>query len=127
MKILFKSIAILGFLTLIGMILGFTANFQKQIDLVDTVRLFAIGIPLLLLSIFSLHLGFSNKASIHNWVKILVALLSVVMLGVTLHTLFRIPQEGWLKESVTADTYYLSTTDELPFPIEYFEIDIAHN
>jgi len=76
MKILFNSIAILGFLTLIGMILGFTANFQKQIDLVDTVRLFAIGIPLLLLSVFSLYVGFFDKAKGHSGVKIIVALLT---------------------------------------------------
>jgi len=121
-KITFGIIGVIGFFFAAWMLLGFTANFQRTIDLVGTVMLFLIGIPLTVLSSVSLYFCLSKKASPGSVMQIVIIVLSIVMISMAWHTVNRISAEGWLEEAVAADTIKTTSDDKYQYCIEIINI-----
>ncbi|WP_037285321.1 hypothetical protein [Saccharibacillus sacchari] len=121
-KITFGIIGVIGFFFAAWMLLGFTANFQSTIDLVGTVMLFLIGIPLTVLSSVSLYFCLSKKALPGSVMQIVIIVLSIVMISMAWHTVNRISAEGWLEEAVAADTMKTTSDDNYQYGIEIINI-----
>lgn len=121
-KITFGIIGGIGFFFAAWMLLGFTANFQRTIDLVGTVMLVLIGIPLIVLSSVSLYFCLSKKALRGSVMQIVIIVLSIVMISMAWHTVNRISAAGWLEEAVTTDTIKTTSDDKYQYCIELINV-----
>ncbi|OWA37568.1 hypothetical protein B9G55_05820 [Saccharibacillus sp. O16] len=122
MRIIFGLLGTMGAFSAVWMILGLTANFQKPIDLVGTVSLILIGIPLIAASVICLYFCFSRRVSINLTVRMVVIVVSMVVLGVAWPTLNGIPKEGWLRESITTDVIKTTADQQYQYRIEFINL-----
>lgn len=102
-RVAWISSIILSILSLIWFVCGATAFFQRSIDLIATVILIGLGIPMLSIIILSLTLIMrrwsptSNKRHISLWILILVTITLSIFLIRVVYT------EGWLNDRILSD------------------------
>lgn len=100
------------------MLLGYTANFQRTPDLVGSVTLFMIALPLLLLSIFAFITAFHPNMQRLLPLKWLLLAVTGVMLITAWNDARTITPSGWLTENVKSDTLKITEDDRYMYQME---------
>ncbi|GAB6929086.1 hypothetical protein JCM10914A_30690 [Paenibacillus sp. JCM 10914] len=111
-KLLWIGAAIFGVYSLIWFVMGATSNFQRQMDLPETVKLMFLGGPTLFLLVLSFWL-FIVKWNISSKVShffFIVGLLVLITFSIIL--IKNTTTEGWLEERVKSDSIKI-TSDQL--------------
>ncbi|WP_339279771.1 hypothetical protein NYE40_08295 [Paenibacillus sp. FSL W8-1187] len=106
---------------IIWFVLGNTANFQRNLDLVTTVILAICGIPSVILIILSL---FMLK---HGGVKSPVSMLGVISMMAIMIFLSKplyenVNTSGWLTDEINADTKQITADNQYEYDVELVNI-----
>lgn len=113
---------VISLFSVIWFVLGITANFQREIDLIDTVLLIFLGIPSVLLIIASLFLLYKDWPQ--SWVgsKILVCIGILIMLSLSVGLINSVNTSGWLTERVITDTLQTTEDGKYEYQMEWINL-----
>jgi len=104
-------------ISILWFVLGNTANFQRDIDLVTTVILMMYGIPSLILSSFSLFvLKMGGLKSYFGVLGAFCVIILLILLSVPLYKNVNI--SGWLIEDVDTDSKQITSDNKYEYCIE---------
>lgn len=117
-KIIWALAIITSLVSVLWFIIGTTANFKREIDIIATFILMYFGIPSILLVVLSII------CFIKGWYpNTLLAYLSWVMLiscmfAVTPMLVKSVDTSGWLTESITSDSLQVTTDGKYEYRLE---------
>lgn len=120
-KIVWLFAIIVNIVSLIWFLLGSTANFQRPLDLINTVTLITVWVPSLLLVVLSTILFIkgwvaSNFKHIGVWLILLALLFFAVPLFKGVNT------EGWLYDHITSDPIKITSDGEFEYRTELINL-----
>ncbi|WP_188067200.1 hypothetical protein [Brevibacillus brevis] len=107
---------------LIWFVLGSTANFQRELDLVSTVLLVYLGIPTIILCGLSFYLLYKKWSPTNWWEAIGVLLLMIAMLLMTPQFYKKVDTSGWLTDKVQTDSIQLTSDHRFEYCIELINL-----
>ncbi|OUQ89836.1 hypothetical protein B5G50_02770 [Brevibacillus brevis] len=103
-------------------VLGSTANFQRELDLVSTVLLVYLGIPTIILCGLSFYLLYKKWSPTNWWEAIGVLLLMIAMLLMTPQFYKKVDTSGWLTDKVQTDSIQLTSDHRFEYCIELINL-----
>lgn len=118
LKISLSTLGVCGTALVVWMLLGYTANFQRMPDLVATVTLFMIALPLFLLSLLCLLSVTGPKIRLRLPLH-LVLLGATVLMGIVAWNDARtIDRVGWLEPYVQSDRLKITEDGRYVYQVE---------
>ena len=103
-------------------ILGSTANFQRNIDLISTVVLVYLGVPSIMLIILSSILLFKKWRPV-KWIEFIgVFMLMIAMLIMTPHLYKNVETSGWLTEKLETDSIQQTSDQRYMYCLELINL-----
>lgn len=102
------------------LLLGVTSGFHRMPDLKGTVGLGMQGVPLLLLSVWCLSVGFGRPRYTKSklTVPLVILVFSILLSGIVWHTAKRIGTEGWLSVRVDSNMLKITEDDRYVYQLE---------
>lgn len=107
---------------LIWFVLGSTANFQRDLDLISTVLLVYLGIPTIILCGLSFYLLYKKWSPTKWWEAIGVSLLIIAMLFMTPQFYKNVDTSGWLTDKVQTDSIQQTSDHRFEYCIELINL-----
>ncbi|WP_409177280.1 hypothetical protein [Brevibacillus fortis] len=107
---------------LIWFVLGSTANFQRDLDLISTVLLVYLGIPTIILCGLSFYLLYKKWSPTKWWEAIGVSLLMIAMLFMTPQFYKNVDTSGWLTDKVQTDSIQQTSDHQFEYCIELINL-----
>ena len=107
----------------IWFILGSTASFQRSIDLVSTVILVYLGVPSMILIVFSSVLLLFKKWSPSKWWEFVgVFMVIMAMLLMTPQLYKNVDTSGWLTEKIRTDSLQQTSDHRFDYCMEFINL-----
>ncbi|OWR31176.1 hypothetical protein CDO73_08550 [Saccharibacillus sp. O23] len=118
LKISLSTLGVCGIALVAWLLLGYTANFQRTPDLIATVKLFMIALPLFLLSLLCLLSVRTPKIQLR--LPLHLALLgATILMGIFAWNDARtIERVGWLEPYVQSDTLKITEDGRYVYQVE---------
>ncbi|TQK53651.1 hypothetical protein FB479_109128 [Brevibacillus sp. AG162] len=107
---------------LIWFVLGSTASFQRDLDLISTVLLVYLGIPTIILCGLSFYLLYKKWSPTKWWEAIGVSLLMIAMLFMTPQFYKNVDTSGWLTDKVQTDSIQQTSDHRFEYCIELINL-----
>ncbi|GEC90796.1 hypothetical protein [Brevibacillus brevis] len=107
---------------LIWFVLGSTASFQRDLDLISTVLLVYLGIPTIILGGLSFYLLYKKWSPTKWWEAIGVSLLMIAMLFMTPQFYKNVDTSGWLTDKVQTDSIQQTSDHRFEYCIELINL-----
>lgn len=104
--------------SVIWFILGATANFKRDLDVVSSVILFYFGVPSILLIIISLILLLKRWTPTSTWGIVGISVIILCMLVLSPVLFKNVNKSGWLSESIVTDTLQVTANGQLEYQLE---------
>ncbi|WP_017814809.1 hypothetical protein [Paenibacillus shenyangensis] len=118
LKIAYGAVLAVGILTLLWMVLGATGAFQGAVDLVETIMLIVVGIPLIGLIIIGGYNLFYTRV-FTDWLRTLVpVIISAIILLLSFVGISNTSTVGWLTDHVSADETRITTDGKYEYRLE---------
>ncbi len=118
LKISLGTLGVCGVALVVWMLLGYTANFQRTPDLVATVTLFMIALPLFLLSLLCLLSVTGSKIRLRLPLHLVLSGATVLMGIVAWNDARTIDRVGWLEPYVQSDTLKITQDGRYVYQVE---------
>ena len=118
MKVVWIVAILVNLSGVIWFVLGSTASFQRNMDLVSTVILVYLGVPSIILIVFSSVLLFKKWRASKWWEVIGVLLIMIAMLLMTPHLYKNVETSGWLTERVKSDGLQVTSDHKYEYNME---------
>ncbi|MGF9905482.1 hypothetical protein [Brevibacillus porteri] len=99
-------------------VLGSTANFQRSLDLVSTVILVYLGVPSVILIVFSSIMLWKKWRPSKWWEFIGVSMIIIVMILMTPHLYKNVETSGWLTEKLRTDSIQQTSDRQYEYCME---------
>lgn len=103
-KLIWIITILVNLVGVIWFVLGSTANFQRSIDLVSTVFFVYLGVPSIILMVFSSILLLKKWSPSKWWELMGVLIIIIAMLLMTPHLYKNVETSGWLTEKLRHDS-----------------------
>jgi len=118
LKFIWILALLINLFAILWFIIGSTANFQREIDVVTTVIFVYCGIPSIIIIILSVILLIKGWPPASMWGIAGVTILTVCMLLLSLPLFKNVNTSGWLTEKITSDTLQITTDGQYEYQLE---------
>lgn len=122
LRLLIIVIIIFNVSSFVWLLLGSTAYFQREMDIVGTFYLLIVGIPVLLLAIlFTVFLikGTVPTSGVHYIGICLGLILSLILSAILIHG---VNSSGWAKEKLESDSTKITTDGKYEYHIDLINL-----
>ncbi|TGV29180.1 hypothetical protein EN829_041185 [Mesorhizobium sp. M00.F.Ca.ET.186.01.1.1] len=122
LKVMWVITILVNLSGVIWFVLGSTANFQRDIDLISTVVLVYLGIPSILLIVVSSFLLLKKWSPSRWWEVIGVFMIMIAMLVMTPHLYKNVETSGWLTEKLETDSIQQTSDQRYMYCLELINL-----
>ncbi|MED1725142.1 hypothetical protein [Brevibacillus parabrevis] len=122
LKVMWVITMLVNLSGVIWFVLGSTANFQRDIDLISTVVLVYLGIPSILLIVVSSFLLLKKWSPSRWWEVIGVFMIMIAMLVMTPHLYKNVETSGWLTEKLETDSIQQTSDQRYMYCLELINL-----